>query len=122
VTIRVGCHFGPVVLQDKDHLRLVGAHGKSHDEPGQGRADHPDFRHGAAAVAGVAGVHAHVDIANVRGRSEEIELYEVSGSRRIATNMLPSIALGRACRQAREALCVSPTWAASSCSRMRRRL
>jgi hypothetical protein len=35
-----------------------------------------------------------VDIANVRGRSEEVELYEVLWQQEDATNMLPSIALG----------------------------
>ena len=94
VTIRVGCHFGPVVLQDKDIF---------------GSSVHTANRMTSQAKAGQIILTSdtvqrlspewqactrHVDIANVRGRSEEIELYEVLWQQEDATNMLPSIALG----------------------------
>ena len=94
VTIRVGCHFGPVVLQDKDIF---------------GSSVHTANRMTSQAKAGQIILTSdtvqrlspewqactrQVDIANVRGRSEEIELYEVLWQQEDATNMLPSIALG----------------------------
>jgi adenylate cyclase len=94
VAIRVGCHYGPVVLQDRDIF---------------GSSVHTANRMTSQAKAGQIILTAdtvqrlsaewqactrQIDVATVRGRSEEMELFEVLWQQEDATNMLPSIALG----------------------------
>jgi adenylate cyclase len=94
IAIRVGCHFGPVVLQDRDIF---------------GSSVHTANRMTSQAKAGQIILTAdtvrrlspewkkctrQIDVAAVRGRSEEMELFEVLWQQEDATNMLPSIALG----------------------------
>lgn len=91
VAIRIGCHFGPVVLEKRD---IFGA------------SVHTANRMTSQAKAGqiiltadtVARLSAEwramtrqIDTTPVRGRSEEIELFEVLWQQEDATSMLPSI-------------------------------
>ena len=94
VAIRIGCHFGPVVLQDKD---IFGAsvhtanRMTSQAKAGQiilssdtiGRCS-PEWR----------AVSRRVDVTSLRGLTDEIELYEVLWRQEDATSMLPSIEMG----------------------------
>jgi class 3 adenylate cyclase len=94
VAIRIGCHFGPVVLQDKD---IFGAsvhtanRMTSQAKAGQiilssdtiGRCS-PEWR----------AVSRRVDVTSLRGLSDEMELYEVLWRQEDATSMLPSIEMG----------------------------
>lgn len=93
IAIRVGCHFGPVVFENKDIF---------------GSSVHTANRMTSQAKAGQIVVTAEtvqrmsrewrsctrrIDITSLRGRSEAIELYEVLWQQEDATSMLPSIAL-----------------------------
>ena len=94
VAIRIGCHFGPVVLEHKD---IFGA------------SVHTANRMTSQAKAGQIILSAEtlrrcspewratsrrVDVTSLRGLNEEIELYEVLWQQEDATSMLPSIAMG----------------------------
>ena len=91
VALRIGCHFGPVVLDNKD---IFGA------------TVHTANRMTSQAKAGQIiltaetvhrlspewrGVSRHVDVTSVRGLTDEKELYEVLWQQEDATSMLPSI-------------------------------
>lgn len=94
VAIRIGCHFGPVVLENRD---IFGA------------AVHTANRMTSQAKAGqimITGATAQrlapewrssvrqIDIAMLKGKSNEDELFEVLWHKEDATSMLPALALG----------------------------
>ncbi len=94
VAIRIGCHFGPVVLENRD---IFGA------------AVHTANRMTSQAKAGqimITGAMAQrlapewrssvrqIDIATLKGKSNEDELFEVLWQKEDATSMLPALALG----------------------------
>lgn len=94
VAIRIGCHFGPVVLENRD---IFGA------------AVHTANRMTSQAKAGqimITGATAQrlapewrssvrqIDIATLKGKSNEDELFEVLWHKEDATSMLPALALG----------------------------
>lgn len=94
VSIRIGCHFGPVVFERKD---IFGAsvhtanRVTSQAKAGQVilsaealRRCSPEWR----------AVSRRVDVAALRGLAEEIELYEVLWQQEDVTSMLPSIEVG----------------------------
>jgi class 3 adenylate cyclase len=96
VAIRIGGHFGPVVLENRD---IFGA------------AVHTANRMTSQAKAGqimVTGAMVdrlapewqsavrQIDVATLRGKTSEDELYEVLWQKEDATSMLPAIALGAA--------------------------
>jgi len=91
VAIRIGCHYGPVVQEQRDVF---------------GSAVHTANRMTSQAKAGQIiltaetvhrlspewrGVSRHVDVTSVRGLTDEKELYEVLWQQEDATSMLPSI-------------------------------
>jgi adenylate cyclase len=94
VSIRIGCHFGPVVVQDKD---IFGA------------AVHTANRMTSQAKAGQIlttavtveqlsgewkGLVRQIDVAAVRGRSDEVAVFEVLWQPEEATSMLPAVDVG----------------------------
>ena len=94
IAIRIGGHFGPVVLENRD---IFGA------------AVHTANRMTSQAKAGQIMVTSSVverlapewrsavrqiDVATLRGKTSEDELYEVLWQKEDATSMLPAIALG----------------------------
>jgi class 3 adenylate cyclase len=96
VAIRIGGHFGPVVLENRD---IFGA------------AVHTANRMTSQAKAGQIMITSamverlapewqsavrQIDVATLKGKSNEDELYEVLWQKEDATSMLPSIALGAA--------------------------
>jgi len=91
VALRIGCHFGPVVLENRD---IFGA------------SVHTANRMTSQAKAGQIILTAdtvarlcpewraatrQIDVTSLRGRSEEVELFEVLWQTEDATSMLPSI-------------------------------
>ncbi len=91
VAIRIGCHFGPVVLEKRDIF---------------GGSVHTANRMTSQAKAGQIIISAdtvarlspewraltrQIDTTPVRGRTEEMELFEVLWQQEDATSMLPSI-------------------------------
>jgi class 3 adenylate cyclase len=93
VAIRIGCHFGPVVLENRDVF---------------GAAVHTANRMTSQAKAGqimttVTMVERlspewksavrQIDVATLKGRSHEVALYEVLWQTEDITSMLPAIAL-----------------------------
>jgi class 3 adenylate cyclase len=102
VAIRIGCHFGPVVLENRDVF---------------GATVHTANRMTSQAKAGQIITTAstvellspewrasvrQIDIATMRGASSEVTLYEVLWQTEDVTSMLPSIAFGS--REARKAI------------------
>jgi len=94
VAIRIGCHFGPVVLENKDIF---------------GSSVHTANRMTSQAKAGQIIVSAEsvrrcspewraasrrVDVTALRGLTDEMELYEILWQQEDATSMLPSIEMG----------------------------
>ena len=94
VAIRIGCHFGPVVLENRD---IFGA------------AVHTANRMTSQAKAGQIMITAamvdrlapewrsavrQIDVATLRGKASEDELFEVLWQKEDATSMLPALALG----------------------------
>jgi class 3 adenylate cyclase len=105
VAIRIGAHFGPVVLENRD---VFGATVHTANRmTSQAKAGQiittattvellsPEWR---AAVR-------QIDIATMRGASSEVTLYEVLWQTEDVTSMLPSIALGH--RDARKSVRLS---------------
>ncbi len=99
VAIRIGCHFGPVVLENRD---IFGA------------AVHTANRMTSQAKAGqimITGAMVQrlapewrssvrqIDVAMLRGKSNEDELFEVLWQKEDATSMLPALALGGLIRE-----------------------
>jgi len=93
VAIRIGCHYGPVVLENKDIF---------------GSSVHTANRMTSQAKAGQIilttatverlspewqAVTRQIDVTSVRGRKDEMELFEVMWQQEDATSMLPSIAI-----------------------------
>jgi len=91
VAIRIGCHYGPVVLENRD---IFGA------------SVHTANRMTSQAKAGQIvltadtvqrlcpewrAVTRQIDVTPLRGRSEDVELFEVLWQQEDATSMLPSI-------------------------------
>jgi adenylate cyclase len=96
IAIRIGGHFGPVVLENRD---IFGA------------AVHTANRMTSQAKAGQIMVTSsmvqrlapewqsavrQIDVATLKGKTNEDELYEVLWQKEDATSMLPAIALGAA--------------------------
>jgi class 3 adenylate cyclase len=96
IAIRIGGHFGPVVLENRD---IFGA------------AVHTANRMTSQAKAGQImistamverlntewrAVVRQIDVATLKGKTSEDELYEVLWQKEDATSMLPAIALGAA--------------------------
>lgn len=101
VSIRIGCHFGPVVLEARD---VFGASVHTANRmTSQAKAGQiittsaiierlsPEWR---ASVR-------QIDVANIRGQGGEIALYEVLWQTEDVTSMLPSIALSGEPRRTR---------------------
>jgi len=101
IAIRIGCHFGPVVLENRD---IFGA------------AVHTANRMTSQAKAGQIMITAamvdrlapewrsavrQIDVATLRGKANEDELFEVLWQKEDATSMLPALALGVAGRDKR---------------------
>jgi class 3 adenylate cyclase len=93
VAVRIGCHFGPVVLEHRD---IFGAtvhtanRMTSQAKAGQiiltadtVRRLSPEWR----------AVTRQIDVTPLRGHTEEFELFEVMWQQEDATSMLPSIAV-----------------------------
>lgn len=98
IAIRIGGHFGPVVLENRD---IFGA------------AVHTANRMTSQAKAGQIMVTSaiverlapewqsavrQIDVATLKGKTSEDELYEVLWQKEDVTSMLPAIALGAAAR------------------------
>ena len=76
VTIRIGCHFGPVVQGTERYFRCGRTHGESHDLSGQSETDrHVRCDSRAEWVRTGAAQTRQIDIATVRGRIDEVALY-----------------------------------------------
>jgi class 3 adenylate cyclase len=91
VAIRIGCHFGPVVLEKRD---IFGASVHTANRM-TSQAKSGQIILTAAAVERLSpewrGVTRQIDVTPVKGRSEEMELFEVLWQQEDATSMLPSI-------------------------------
>ncbi len=91
VAIRIGGHFGPVAFQNRD---VYGASVHTANRM-TSQAKAGQIICSAAMVERLTpewlAVTRRIDVTSVRGRSEEIELFEVLWQQEDATSMLPSI-------------------------------
>jgi len=91
VAIRIGCHFGPVVLENRD---IFGAtvhtanRMTSQAKAGQIILTADTF---ARLAPEWRAMTRQIDVTTVRGHTEEFELFEVVWQQEDATSMLPSI-------------------------------
>jgi hypothetical protein len=94
VAIRVGCHFGPVVLESRD---VFGASVHTANRM-TSQAKAGQIMTTAATVERLSpewrSAVRQVDIAAIRGQSAEMALYEVLWHSEDVTSMLPAIAMG----------------------------
>ncbi|NJD30311.1 MAG: adenylate/guanylate cyclase domain-containing protein [Gammaproteobacteria bacterium] len=91
VAIRIGCHFGPVVLENKD---IFGSSVHTANRM-TSQAKSGQIILTSAMVERLSpewrAVTRQIDVTPVRGKAEEIELFEVMWQQEDATSMLPSI-------------------------------
>ena len=95
VAIRIGCHFGPVVQENRD---IFGsAVHTANRMTSQAKAQ--QIITTSATVEQLSeewsGMVRQIDVAVVRGRADEIVLYEVLWQPDEATSMLPTVGLGQ---------------------------
>lgn len=94
VAIRIGCHFGPVVNQDRD---IFGASVHTANRM-TSQAKSGQILTTAATVEQLSGewrgLVRQIDVAAVRGRSDELAVFEVLWQPEEATSMLPSVNVG----------------------------
>ena len=93
VAIRVGCHFGPVVLENRDVFgSTVHTANRMTSQAKAGQIVTT-----AATVAQLSpdwrAVVRQIDVATIKGQGSEVALYEVMWQPDDATSMLPQIAL-----------------------------
>lgn len=94
VTIRIGCHFGPVVFENRDIFGTsvhTANRVTSQAKGGQVLLSAEAIRRCTPEWRAVS---RRVDVATLRGLAEEIELYEVLWQQEDVTSMLPSIDVG----------------------------
>ncbi|MBT8441702.1 MAG: adenylate/guanylate cyclase domain-containing protein [Gammaproteobacteria bacterium] len=91
VSIRIGCHFGPVVVEDRDisGLSVITANRMT------SQAKAGQIITTAVTVEQLSGewraLVRQIDVATVRGQSGEVAVFEVLWQPEEATSMLPSI-------------------------------
>lgn len=94
VAIRIGCHFGPVVNQDRD---VFGASVHTANRM-TSQAKSGQILTTSATVDQLSGewrgLVRQIDVAAVRGRSDELAVFEVMWQPEEATSMLPSVNVG----------------------------
>jgi class 3 adenylate cyclase len=102
VAIRIGCHFGPVVVENRD---IFGAAvNMANRMTSQAKAGQIITTH--TTVEQLSGewksLVRQIDFAKVRGQSTEVAVFEVMWQPEEATSMLPSINIGAAPSKAKE--------------------
>ncbi|RPI13301.1 MAG: adenylate/guanylate cyclase domain-containing protein [Lysobacterales bacterium] len=93
IAIRIGCHYGPVVLESKDIFGSsvhTANRMTSQAKAGQIILSADTFQRLSAEWRAVT---RQIDLTPVRGHSEDVELFEVVWQQEDATSMLPSIAI-----------------------------
>jgi class 3 adenylate cyclase len=94
VSVRIGCHFGPVVLESRD---VFGATVHTANRM-TSQAKSGQIMTTAATVAQLSqewrAAVRQIDIATLRGQGNEISLYEVIWQTEDVTSMLPSLEMG----------------------------
>lgn len=106
VAIRIGCHFGPVVNEDRD---IFGASVHTANRM-TSQAKSGQILTTAATVEQLSGewrgLVRQIDVAAVRGRSDELAVFEVLWQPEEATSMLPSVNVGPKSIPAAQRLCL----------------
>jgi adenylate cyclase len=101
IAIRIGCHFGPVVLENRD---IFGAAVHTANRM-TSQAKAGQIMITRAMVDGLApewrSAVRQTDVATLKGKTSEDELYEVLWQKEDATSMLPALALGAVAREHR---------------------
>ena len=93
VAIRIGCHFGPVVLEQRDVFgAAVHTANRMTSQAKAGQIMTTETMVGKLSAEWRAAVR-QIDVATLKGRSHEVALYEVLWQTEDITSMLPAIAL-----------------------------
>jgi class 3 adenylate cyclase len=94
IAIRVGCHFGPVVLENRDVFgAVVHTANRMTSQAKAGQIITTSATVQRLSPEGRSAVR-QVDVASIRGQGGEVALYEVLWQPDDATSMLPQISLG----------------------------
>jgi adenylate cyclase len=112
VAIRIGCHFGPVVLENRDVFGADRAHREPHDEPGQGGQIITTTRWSMELSPEWRASVRQIDIATLKGQGAEVAFYRgaladrgrdqhgagdcVGGARRAHAALAPALSGSRA--------------------------
>ena len=95
VAIRIGCHFGPVVQENRD---IFGSAVHTANRM-TSQANAQQIITTSATVEQLSeewnGMVRQIDVAVVRGKADEVVLFEVLWQPDEATSMLPTVGLGR---------------------------
>lgn len=98
IAIRIGGHFGPVVLENRDIFgAAVHTANRMTSQAKAGQIMVTSAIVGRLAPEWQSAVR-QIDVATLKGKTSEDELYEVLWQKEDATSMLPAIALGAAAR------------------------
>ena len=95
VAIRIGCHYGPVVQENRD---IFGsAVHTANRMTSQAKAKQIITTSGTVDQLSSEwlGMVRQIDVATVRGRADEVVLFEVLWQPEEATSMLPTVGLGK---------------------------
>jgi adenylate cyclase len=96
IAIRIGGHFGPVVLENRDIFgAAVHTANRMTSQAKAGQIMITSAMVGRLAPEWQSAVR-QIDVATLKGKTSEDELYEVLWQKEDATSMLPAIALGAA--------------------------
>ncbi|MCS6946043.1 MAG: adenylate/guanylate cyclase domain-containing protein, partial [Steroidobacteraceae bacterium] len=94
VAIRVGCHIGPVVIEQRDVFgATVHTANRATSQAKAGQILTTSAMVSQVSVRWQTAVR-QIDVATLRGQGAEVALYEVLWQTDDVTNMLPSIAFG----------------------------
>jgi len=101
VTVRIGCHFGPVAQEQRDIFGSAVHVANRMTSQAKGKQIIT-----TKATVDLLGPEwrslvRQIDVATVRGKADEVELYEVLWQPDDATSMLPAVGMGAAPPRAR---------------------
>ena len=96
VAIRIGCHFGPVVQEQRDIFGSAVHTANRMTSQAKAKQIITTFATVQKLSAEWQAATRQIDIATVRGKADEVILFEVLWQPEDATSMLPTVGQGRA--------------------------
>ena len=104
VAIRIGCHFGPVVQEHRDIFGSAVHTANRMTSQAKARQIITTLSTVQKLSPEWQGATRQIDIATVRGKADEVVLFEVIWQPEEITSMLPTVGLGRKTGERRKRL------------------